>query len=158
MNKSLKKQMTSIALPIMLHNLILSLINLADVFMIGRVGNIEIAAVGLSNQIQFLFVLFCMGINNAGSIFIAQYFGRGEKDKIKTVLGITMIISIALALIFSIMAFFLPETLMRIYTSDQEVINSAIPYLNANLNLLTGIFVCSVINISSNPLSGFHSV
>lgn len=129
MNKSLKKQMTSIALPIMLQNLILSLINLADVFMIGRVGNIEIAAVGLSNQIQFLFVLFCMGINNAGSIFIAQYFGRGEKDKIKTVLGITMMISIALALIFSIMAFFLPETLMRIYTSDQEVINSAIPYL-----------------------------
>ena len=68
MNKSLKKQMTSIALPIMLQNLILSLINLADVFMIGRVGNVEIAAVGLSNQIQFLFVLFCMGINNAGSI------------------------------------------------------------------------------------------
>ena len=129
MNKDLKKQMASIALPIMLQNLILSLINLADVFMIGRVGNIEIAAVGLSNQIQFLFVLFCMGINNAGSIFIAQYFGRGERKKIKIVLAITMTISIILASIFSLMAFFMPERLMRIYTSDIEVIKNAIPYL-----------------------------
>lgn len=129
MTKELKKKMIHIALPVMLQNLILSLINITDVFMIGRVGEIEIAAVGLSNQIQFLFVLFSMGINNAGSIFIAQYFGRGESKKIKTVLAISLTISVILASIFSFLAFFMPETLMRMYTKDIRVINSAIPYL-----------------------------
>lgn len=129
MKTDLKNQMIHIALPIMLQNLILSLINLSDVFMIGRVGEIEIAAVGLSNQIQFLFVLFCMGINNAGSIFIAQYFGRGENKKIKTVLAISLTVSVILASIFSLLAFFMPETLMKMYTKDVRVITSAVPYL-----------------------------
>lgn len=129
MTISLKKQMLSIALPIMLQSLILSLINLSDVFMIGRVGEVEIASVGLSNQILFVFILFCMGINNAGSIFIAQYFGRNDKSKIKRILAISISLSLILASIFALLAYFIPHRLISIYTNDIRVINVAIPYL-----------------------------
>lgn len=129
MQNTLKKQMINIALPIMLQSLILSLINLTDVFMIGRIGEVEIASVGLSNQILFLFMLFCMGINNAGSIFVAQYFGRGEKNKIKIILAISIIFSILLASAFALGAYFIPRKLMEIYTKDIRVIEGAVPYL-----------------------------
>lgn len=129
MKKSLKKQMLTIALPIMLQNLILSLISVSDVFMIGRVGEIEIASVGLSNQIVFLFILFCMGINNAGSIFIAQYAGRGDTKKIKIVLALCLSISLALATVFTLLSFFIPGELLSLYTKDANVIRVAIPFL-----------------------------
>jgi len=129
MKTNLKKQMLSIALPIMLQSLILSLINLTDVFMIGRVGEVEIASVGLSNQILFVFMLFCMGINNAGAIFIAQYFGRNDKSKIKNILAISVSLSLILASTFALLAYFIPDKLMAIYTNDIRVINVAVPYL-----------------------------
>lgn len=129
MDKKLKKQMINIALPIMLQSLILSLINLTDVFMIGRIGEVEIASVGLSNQILFLFMLFCMGINNAGAIFVAQYFGRGERNKIKVILAISLIFSLLLASTFALMASFFPDKLMNIYTKDPLVVEAAVPYL-----------------------------
>lgn len=129
MKKELRKQMLNIALPVMLQNLILSLINVSDVFIIGRVGNIEIASVGLSNQIVFLFILFTMGINNAGSIFVAQYAGRGDNKKIKMVLSLCMGISIALALIFTLVSFLSPEFLLSLYTKDIKVIQVATPFL-----------------------------
>lgn len=129
MDKSLKKQMIDIALPIMLQSLILSTINLTDVFMIGRVGEVEIASVGLSNQILFLFMLFCMGINNAGAIFVAQYFGRGESKKIKTILAVVISISMVLASTFALLAYFMPDKLMKLYTHDARVIRVAVPYL-----------------------------
>lgn len=129
MKKELKSQMFHIALPVMLQNLILSLINVSDVFMIGRVGEIEIASVGLSNQIVFLFILFTMGINNAGSIFIAQYAGRGDNKKIKIVLSLCLIISLSLALIFTLLASLFPETLLSFYTKDLKVIEVALPFL-----------------------------
>ncbi len=129
MKKELRKNLISIALPIMFQSLILSTINLADVFMIGQVGDVEIASVGLSNQILFLFMLFTMGINNAGGIFVAQYYGRREKEKIKKVLVISFVISMFLAGIFSFLAYFKPHLLIGFYTKDLEVINVAIPYL-----------------------------
>lgn len=129
MYKELKKEMLGIALPIMLQTLILSMINLADVFMIGRVGEVEIASVGLSNQILFLFMLFCIGINSAGAIFVAQYYGRNDKKKIKIILAIAISLSMALASIFTLLAYFIPDRLMRLYTEDVRVIDVAIPYL-----------------------------
>lgn len=129
MKKELKSQMMHIALPVMLQNLILSLINVSDVFMIGRVGEVEIASVGLSNQIVFLFILFTMGINNAGSIFIAQYAGRGDNKKIKMVLSLCLGISFILVLVFTLLTALFPAKLLSFYTSDANVIETALPFL-----------------------------
>jgi len=60
------KQLWAIAAPIALQNLILSSINLVDVFMISRLGDIFIAGAGIANQIYFLFILTLFGINSGG--------------------------------------------------------------------------------------------
>ena len=50
--------MLSIALPTALQNLIASLLNMIDTVMIGKLGEVEIAGVGLANQVFFLFNFF----------------------------------------------------------------------------------------------------
>ena len=56
-DKVFLRNITALALPIMLNELINSLINIMDTFMTGKLGAESVTAVGLSNQIFFLFNL-----------------------------------------------------------------------------------------------------
>lgn len=128
-NKELLIKVLPIAVPIALQNLISSSINFADVFMIGKLGEASLAAVGLSNQITFLLNLLLFGITSGAGVMTAQYWGKKDIISIKKVLGLAMLLSITCAIIFFLGAFFIPEKLLKIYTHDQEVINLGINYL-----------------------------
>lgn len=47
------KTVSVIALPIMLQNFLSAFVNILDTVMIGKLGTIELAAVGLGNQLFF---------------------------------------------------------------------------------------------------------
>ena len=56
----------TIALPIMLQNFLSAFVNILDTVMIGKLGTIELAAVGLGNQLFFLLSLILYGIGSYG--------------------------------------------------------------------------------------------
>lgn len=56
-DKSFLKNLFIIAVPIILQNFISSFVNILDTIMIGRLGTIELAAVGLGNQLFFFIEL-----------------------------------------------------------------------------------------------------
>ena len=128
-DKELLRKVLYIGVPIALQNLISSSINFADVFMIGKLGEASLAAVGLSNQITFLLNLLLFGITSGAGVMTAQYWGKRDVYHIKKVLGLAMFLSIACAILFFLGAFFIPEKLLKIYTNDPEVIKLGINYL-----------------------------
>lgn len=54
--------MLKIALPIMTQNLVASSLNMTDTIMIGKLGETEIAAVGIANQYFFFFSTILIGL------------------------------------------------------------------------------------------------
>ncbi|MBM7614471.1 MATE family efflux transporter [Alkaliphilus hydrothermalis] len=129
MDRTFIKRMLTIALPISLQNLIFSSLNMVDTVMIGRLGEAEIAAVGLANQYFFILNLLLFGINSGGAIFTAQFWGKKDTSNIKRVLGITLILGGGLSILFAVLAFFNPEFLLRIFTKDRTVIGLGSKYL-----------------------------
>lgn len=129
MKKSFYKQLITLALPITIQSLILSSINMADVFMIGTLGDTAVASLGIANQIVFILTTLLVAISGGASIFSAQFYGSGDHHKIKYVLSLAFWISIASSLIFFIGAFFFPEELGGLYTKDGSVISSASSYM-----------------------------
>ncbi len=129
MEKNFYKKLIKIAAPIAVQNLIMSSINLADVFMIGKLGEAPLAALGLANQIMFLLVLLLFGINSGSGVFIAQFWGKGDTANIHKVLGLTFLGSILTVMLFFMGSQFIPETLIRIYSPDQEVVDLGGTYL-----------------------------
>lgn len=119
----------TIAIPIIIQNLISSSLNLVDNIMIGKVGSTEIAAVGLANQFYFLCSLLIFGINSGCSIFISQFWGKRDEKNIKKVLGMCIILGGGASIIFSAAAIFIPKTIMSLYIKDVEVINLGASYL-----------------------------
>ncbi len=129
MKKGFYKTLFVIALPIIIQNLLQSLVNLIDTVMIGRLGETELAAVGLGNQIFFLLTLFLFGVGSGGSIFIAQYWGKKDIKGIHKTVGITLLLAFVASFIFALVAILFPSWLISLYSEDLKVIEVGARYL-----------------------------
>lgn len=119
----------TIALPIIAQNFISSLLNVIDVTMLGQLGEVAIAAVGLANQVFFLLMLMLFGANSGMGVFTAQLWGKGDVKSIHKVLGIGLLIGLLGSFIFTILALVLPAQVLGIYTTDKAVIAQGVSYL-----------------------------
>ncbi|CEO90247.1 MATE family efflux transporter [Syntrophaceticus schinkii] len=127
--KEFYSQLLVIALPIIIQNFIASSLNMVDTVMIGRLGETEIAAVGLANQFFLLFILLVSGIHSGCSVFIAQFWGQGEKEGIRKVLGVALLAAVLVSLLFTVIALFYPEGIVQIFNKDPQVIREGAVYL-----------------------------
>lgn len=123
------KIMFTLAIPIVLQNLMLSSLNLVDNIIIGRLNVTAIASVGLANQYFFLLNLLLFGIASGSSIFTAQYWGKRDIPNIKRVLGICLFTGVSAALLFTIGGFLFPRQIISIFTEDPKVISMGSQYL-----------------------------
>jgi len=128
-DKEFFRAMLALAVPVAFQQLITAGLNMTDVLMVGQLGETSVAALGLANQIFFLLILFLFGVTSGMSIFTAQFWGKGDTEHIHHVLGICLIVSISVGLLFSLVATLIPETLMKFYTEDPEVIKLGSDYL-----------------------------
>lgn len=134
------KTLMILATPIILQNLISASLNLLDNVMIGHLGVNEIAAVGLSNQYYLLFYYTVMGISLGAGVFMSQFWGKRDITSIKKYIGISLVFSLITASVFSAIAFFYPELVIKAFTDSPEVIRLGRGYLKAVA--LSYIFTC----------------
>lgn len=128
-DKAFFRAMLALALPVAFQQLISAGLNMIDVLMVGQLGETSVAALGLANQIFFLLILFLFGITSGMSIFTAQFWGKGDVEQIRHVLGICLTIAVSVAALVSLVAIAVPEKLMGFYTEDRAVIKLGSDYL-----------------------------
>ncbi|GAB6167635.1 MATE family efflux transporter [Clostridium carnis] len=124
------KTLFVLALPIVIQNILTSSLNMADVLMVGALGDKQVAAVGIGNQFSFLFNLIVIGTTGGCSIFISQYWGKKDKENIKKVVGLGGITVIIIAIISTLIAIIIPKLIVGIFSSDEVVIKEAAKYLS----------------------------
>ncbi len=128
-DKAFIKNLVRIAVPIAMQNLIVSSLSFVDTVMIGQLGETEIAAVGLGNQVFFLILIMIFGMGSGTAVFVAQYWGKNDAAGIRRSLGICLTGSLILASFFSAASIFAPEKVLALFTLDQAVIDTGKDYL-----------------------------
>ena len=121
--------MLTLSLPIAFQTLVSSLVNTADTIMIGQLGEAEIAAVGIANQVFFILALICFGVNGGCNIFVAQFWGKKDTDNIRRTMSLSVMLSLIPSSLFAVLATVIPDSLMRIFTNDAEVVALGSEYL-----------------------------
>ena len=121
--------MLSLAIPVAFQQFITASLNMVDVVMVGQLGEASIAALGLANQVFFLLVLFLFGVTSGMAIFTAQFWGKGDQESIRKVLGICLMVAMSVGTLFTLAATLIPETVLSFYTEDPEVIAIGSSYL-----------------------------
>src|SRR5258706_15745465 len=129
-DRAFLREMFQIALPIAFQQLINASLNMIDVIMVGQLGETSIAALGLSNQVFFVLILLLFGATSGMAIFTAQFWGRQEIDPIRKVLGMSILVTCSIALVFTLAAVLMPRAVLGFYTNDIKVIRIGSDYLH----------------------------
>ena len=132
MRKSFSNQdLTNLIIPLFLEQLLVALVGMADVFVIGFVGETAVSGVSLVNSFNTIFLNLFTALAAGGAVVISQYIGRGEKE-----LASSSACQLALAAaLFSVVAAVLIllncEPLLRLLFGkvEPEVMTACISYL-----------------------------
>lgn len=128
-SKSFLVPLFTIAFPIILQDFLSSFVNMLDTIMVGQLGAIDIAAVGLGNQLFFVMSLGVFGIASGGQIFIAQYWGKKDIKSINKTTGMMLKLALCFTLLFASISILFPEFCLSIYSKDKEVVSRGAQYL-----------------------------
>lgn len=119
----------ALVIPMALQNLINTGVSACDVFMLGKVGETALSASSLARQVQYIMSLFLFGLTSGATVLTAQYWGKGDKKTIERILAMGMCMAVAVTAIFTLVSLLMPETLIRIFTNESEVIREGVKYL-----------------------------
>jgi len=86
-----------LALPVVLANLLQTLVNVVDVFMAGRLGPLAVAAVGMAGSIRLLILVVVMAVTTGAMSLAAQAKGGRDEDTLMDVTRQTLLLTLALA-------------------------------------------------------------
>lgn len=132
--KELYKKVFIIGIPVSIENMIYSLMNFIDVFMVGKenvalgLGTAAVAGLGFANQVFMIFIVSLFGLNSGGGILAAQYYGKKDYKNLKKCLGITITVGLLFSFLFFLMGLFIPEKIIGIFTSDPKVLKLGANY------------------------------
>lgn len=119
----------TVAIPLMLQQLIISSVNLIDNLMVGQLGDYAIGAVGTVNRVYIIILYGINGLVAACSIYIAQYFGAKNKGKMQESFLISLLISFLLVVCFTIVALVYPKEIVMYFTKDEQILTYGAQYL-----------------------------
>ena len=162
-NQLFYKRLLMLALPIVVQNLITTSLNMLDTIMIGSLGEVQLAAVGVANQFYFLYSLLAMGIGAGCSILIAQLWGKKDEAKIHSVLKLGLMAAMMLAAIFMVIGHFGAESIISLFNEDREVIRLGSEYLRISIlsylvSAISFVFAGALRSIGNSALPMWGSV
>lgn len=154
--KSFYKMTLSIAVPMMVQNLISNFVNLLDNVMVGSLGTEEMSGVSIVNQLFFVFTLALFGAVSGAGIFTSQFHGKNDHDGIRYTIRFKTITVILLTVIAILIFIFAGDFLIGLYLHDSDSTENleltadiARKYLNI---IILGLFPFAISNIFSSTL------
>ena len=140
-NRAFYRKLFTIAFPIALQSLMLAAVAACDALMLGQIAQEEMTAVSLATQVQFVQNMIMSAFLGAGGILGAQYFGKGDDKTLKELFSMMLRFCEVVCLVFFLFCELKPDWLMRIFTSEEPLINIGCSYLRIAgwSYLMTGI-------------------
>ena len=89
-------------------------------------GDMAIAAYGIVNKLTFLFIMMVMGLNQGMQPIASYNFGAKLYRRLQEVVKLTAICAIAVTTTGFLVAELFPATLVKMFTSDQSLIDEAV--------------------------------
>jgi len=130
LDREFLRKFGAIALPVALMSLINFGVKAVDTLMLGLVGEIQLSGAAISNQFSMVFMIIGgAGVAGGCGVLTAQYWGAGDKERVREILAFMYRVTAVLTLFFAAIAFFAPQYLLGIMTNDPEVISEGVIYL-----------------------------
>ena len=139
------KQLVAFAIPLLIGNLFQQLYNTVDSIVVGNfVSKQALAAVGSTGPAINTLVGFFMGLSTGASVVISQYFGARDYKNLRLAVHTTLIMTAALALIFTFAGMALVPFLLRFMKTPDDVFAESSRYLRIYFAGVSGLMFYNV--------------
>lgn len=128
-DKPFMKRALLIALPLMLQQLIVNSVNLVDNLMVGQLGDAALSGVSSANRFYFIATMGCNGMIAAAIIYLSQFYGARNFEKMKETYRFSLVSAMFLCSVFFLGALFFPESIIRFFINDPEIVAIGSSYL-----------------------------
>lgn len=128
-DKYFYKTFFSMAMVIILQNLLTYSVNLADNIMLGKYSEVAMSGVSLANQVQFLLQMFAMGAANGMGVLASQYWGKKDTNPIKKIFASATLFGLVFSAVLGCLVILAPEKVLGLLTYKQGVIAEGSKYI-----------------------------
>lgn len=143
---ALRRNLWQLSYPTMISFALQSFYDIVDMAWIGSLSLKAMSGVTLFSIIYMLFTVL-NEIAGASSVsMIAQSHGRGDKERTRIIAEQTITFKIVLAVISGLLLYLFLEPLLRLYSTDEEVINAALSYGRLRIFFLPAAFSSYSVN------------
>lgn len=118
-----------LALPLILQNIIMTALTMVDTFMVGVLGEAEMAAVTLANTPTYVMELLIFGFQSGSAVLISQFWGKQDKESINRVIGIGFYVAGVVSALFALWLVLFPVEAMSLFGNNQKLIGIAAEYI-----------------------------
>ena len=111
--------------------------SMVDQIMIGQLGEINVAGVGLAGKFASIYSVVISAIGAVAGIMIAQYLGQKNRSEVRRSFFTNLLLGTGIAGMFMVICTLFPNQIMGAYTRDVQTRQAAAEYLM----LISGTFV-----------------
>lgn len=127
--KGFFKSFFSLWYVLVLNNIIILGVNLADNIMLGNYSEPALSGATACNQLQFIFSQLILGIGSSLVMLGSQHWGQGNTKQIKKYSHCALICGITISLVMFCLAAIIPEKLVMLFTTSENIIAEGVKYL-----------------------------
>ena len=125
------KDLKNLIVPLFLEQLLMALVGIADVFVIGFVGEAAVSGVSLVNSFNTIFINLFTALASGGAVVISQYIGRKEEKHAGEAATQLLTASVLLSVVISVVILIFNGSLMRLIFGkvEADVMDACVTYL-----------------------------
>ncbi|RKM61258.1 MATE family efflux transporter [Butyrivibrio sp. CB08] len=146
------KSALALAVPIMLQQLIQSLVSLIDNFMVSGLGDVSMSGVNVAGQVMFVFIVFANTTCMAGGIFLTQYFGAKDKGGMQQAFMFKLIMGLIILIPYFMVCLIYPRQVLSLMvmgnTQAAVILDEGVKYIRI-MSIIGPPFIGSVCIASS---------
>lgn len=131
------KSVCNLAIPVTLQSMLQSSFGIVDQIMIGQLGSVSVAGVGLAGKFASVYSVVISAIGAVAGIMISQYLGQKNSQEVRRSFYTNLLLGAGIAGIFTVLCTMFPEQIMGLYTKEPETQQEAAAYLS----LIAGTFL-----------------
>ena len=129
-DEGLYRRFLSLAVVLVLQNVVTLSVNLADNMMLGAYSETALAGVAAVNQIQFVYQQLLHALGDGVVIVGSQYWGKNQTVPMKRLASAAMRFGLVLSIALFAVVSLIPYRVMGIFTRDSGIIAEGARYLN----------------------------
>jgi putative MATE family efflux protein len=128
-----RRQILSLALPIIGGMVSQNILNMVDTFMVGQLGDAALAAVGLGSFANFMLVSLVTGMSSGVQATAARRLGQGRTSETAVALNGGLVLSLVVGVPLAVVGFIYAGPIFELLVDDPAVVSDGVPYLRMRL-------------------------